>query len=129
VKRLGDLTDLQLALLGVVWDRGEATANDIHQALEASAGLARGTVGALLHRLERQGILRHRADGREFRYRAAVSREEVTAARVRGLVKGLFGGDLPAMVSFAVAQSDTRRGDVERLRKLLDEHRTRKSRR
>jgi predicted transcriptional regulator len=129
VKALHDLTDQQLAILAVVWTRGEPTANEIHQALEPTAGLARGTIGTMLHRLERQGILRHRAEGREFRYHAAISREEVMAARLRGLVGGLFGGDLAAMVSFAVSAPDARKGDVEKLRQLLDDHAARKGRR
>jgi predicted transcriptional regulator len=122
VKRPYDLTDQQLAILAVVWDRGEATANEIHQALEEDAGLARGTIGTMLHRLERQGILAHRSEGREFWYRARVTREEVMAARVDGLLGGLFGGDLTAMVSFAVSKSGTRKGDIEKLRKMLTDH-------
>lgn len=129
MKALHNLTDQQLAILGVVWTQGEPTANEIHQALEPTAGLARGTVGTMLHRLERQGILKHRSEGREFRYRAAVTREEVMASRLHGLVGGLFGGDLTAMVSFAVSAPDARKGDVEKLRKLLDDHAAKKGRR
>jgi predicted transcriptional regulator len=121
VKRLGDLTDPQLALLAVLWDRGDATANEIHDVLGQERGLARGTVGAMLHRLERQRIIGHHLEGREYRYRALVTREAVMAARVDGLVGGLFGGDLAALVSFAVSKSETRAGDVAKLRKLLDD--------
>ena len=128
MKRPYDLTDQQLAILSVVWGRGEATANEIHQALEEDAGLARGTIGTMLHRLERQGILAHRSEGREFWYRARVTREEVKAARVEGLLGGLFGGDLTAMVSFAVSKSGARKGDVEKLRKMLADHQTKQER-
>lgn len=122
MKRPDDLTDQQLAIMGVVWERGEATAHEIHQALEDSAGLARGTVGTMLHRLERQRILTHRAEGREFWYRALVSREQVMAARLEGLVGGLFGGDLTAMVSFAVSKSEVSGRDIGLLRKMLETH-------
>ncbi len=129
MKRPYDLTDQQLALLGAIWERGEATANELHQALEHAAGLARGTIGTMLHRLERQRIVTHRAEGREFWYRALVSRSEVMAARVKGLVGGLFGGDLTAMVSFAVSSPETSKGDVERLQKMLAAHGVRKAKR
>lgn len=122
MKPLHHLTDPQLAILAVVWDRGEATANDIHHALAKETGLARGTIGTMLHRLERQRILAHRVEGREYFYRALVTREAVMAARVEGLVGGLFGGDLAALVSFAVSKSEIRRGDVARLRDMLDQH-------
>jgi predicted transcriptional regulator len=124
VKRLHDLTDQQLAIMAVVWDRGETTANDIHQAVASTAGLARGTVGTMLHRLERQGVLTHRTEGREYFYKATVSREEVMKARVQGLVGGLFGGDLTAMVSFAVSATDSSAKDVDKLAGLLESYRT-----
>jgi predicted transcriptional regulator len=124
-QKLKELTDLQLAVLDVVWQRGEATANDIHDAIDWRPRLARGTIGTLLHRLERQRILTHRLQGREYLYRVTVSRDEVLAARVEGLVGGLFGGDLPAMVSFAVASSDVTPGDLSRIRALLDRHTSR----
>ena len=127
-KKLHELTDLQLAVLGVLWDRGETTANDVHAALFASTRLARGTIGTLLHRLERQRVVAHRVDGREFLYRAIADRESVRAARVSGLVGGLFGGDLTAMVSFAVSADDVSKGDVERLRALLKTHSRRRPR-
>jgi len=129
VKRPYDLTDQQLAIMGVVWERGEATAHEIHQALEDRAGLARGTIGTMLHRLERQRILAHRAEGREFWYRALVSREDVMAARVDGLVGGLFSGDLTAMVSFAVSKPAVSKGDISKLRKMLDAHDAKRTRR
>lgn len=128
MKRPHDLTDQQLAILDVLWTRGEVTANEVHEALAGRTGLARGTVGTMLHRLERQGVIAHRADGREFLYRARVTREAVMAARLDGLLGGLFQGDLAAMVSFAVSQSETKPGDVARLRRMLDAHQARKGR-
>ncbi len=128
MKRPHNVTDQQLAILGVLWDRGETTANEIHAALARSAGFARGTVGTMLHRLERQGIVSHRAEGREFLYRARVARQDVMEARLDGLVGALFGGDLTAMVSFAVSKSDTRKEDIDRLRKMLAERQDRKGR-
>lgn len=129
MKRPYDLTDQQLAILNVIWDRSEATAHEIHQALTDSAGLARGTIGTMLHRLERQRILSHRTEGREFLYRSLVTREDVMAARVQGLVGRLFGGDLTAMVSFAVSNTETAPGDIDKLRKLLAAHDAKKAKR
>lgn len=129
MKRLGDLTDQQLAIVTVLWRRGEVTANEVHQALETDVRLARGTVGTMLHRLERQGIVGHRAAGREFLYRARVTREDVMAARLEGLVGGLFDGDLAAMVSFAVSKSEMGKDDVGKLKAMLAAHDRRRSNR
>jgi predicted transcriptional regulator len=122
-KPLTDLTDLQLLVLGVLWETGGATATEVHGRLEAATGLTRKTIGTLLHRLDRQAIVTAQPEGREFRYRASVTREEVKAARLSGLVGGLFEGDVASMVSFALAQRDVDPAALVRLRALLDDTR------
>ncbi|MFW6078257.1 MAG: BlaI/MecI/CopY family transcriptional regulator [Gemmatimonadota bacterium] len=116
-----ELTDRQIEILDILWERGEATANEVHAALERSTGLTRKTIGTLLHRLERQGVLAYRKDGREYRYRPRLSREDVRRAAVDGLVGGLFRGELPAMVSHALEAGEVDADDVRRIRELIDE--------
>jgi BlaI family transcriptional regulator, penicillinase repressor len=120
VKELHRLTELQIEVLGVLWNRGEATVADVHQALEPSTGLARKTVGTLLFRLEQQGVVAHREDGREYVYRATVTREQVERATVGSVLGRLFRGDVAAMVSHALRAEEVEPGDVERLREMLD---------
>ena len=121
MKHLHALTDLQLQIMGAVWDRGEATVGDVHGALVERTALARKTVGTLLGRLEQQGLLAHREDGREYVYRATVSREEVGRATARNLLARLFQGDLSAFVSQALDATEVDSGDVERVRELIDD--------
>ena len=122
-KPLTDLTDLQLLILGVLWDSGEATASDVHGRLAESTGLSRKTIGTLLHRLERQAVITFREQGREYLYRPAVTREEVRDARMSGLVGGLFNGDMAAMLSFALQRDEVDAASLERIRKLLGDDR------
>ncbi|MBW3672027.1 MAG: BlaI/MecI/CopY family transcriptional regulator, partial [Acidobacteria bacterium] len=55
--------------------------------------------GTLLHRLEKQGVVTHSEVGREYVYRACVTRDEVQQAAVQGMVGQLFDGELPALVA------------------------------
>lgn len=120
MKELHRLTELQVEVMDVLWARGEATVGDVHQALEDATGLARKTVGTLLFRLEQQGVVGHREDGREYVYRALVSREQVERATVGNVLGRLFRGDVAAMVSHALRADEVAPGDVERLRAMLD---------
>src|SRR5436190_21803729 len=114
-KKLRALTELQLAILDVLWQRGEATALQIHAALEPSTGLARGTIGTLLHRLEKQRVLGHRRDGRDYLYRPAVAREEVQAAQLGSVLHGVFDGSLAAMVTLAVSRREVSADDLAQI--------------
>ena len=120
MKELHRLTELQIEVLNVLWARGEATVGDVHLALEDATGLARKTVGTLLFRLEQQGVVAHREDGREYVYAATVSREQVERATVGNVLGRLFRGDVAAMVSHALRADEVEPGDVERLRAMLD---------
>ena len=61
------LTELQLALSARAVHRGEATVADIRDALRPERSLAPTTVATLLSRLERRGIVSHRAEGMSIR--------------------------------------------------------------
>lgn len=118
-KHLHDLTELQLRILDVVWSRGTATAVEVHEELSAETGLARKTFGTILSRLEKQGFLRHDVEGREFVYRATVTRESVRRATVRNLLRNLFNGNLGSLVSEALDVEGVKPGDVRKARELI----------
>lgn len=119
MKPLHDLTDLQLAILREIWRRGSATVTDVHDALRRETGLAKKTIATMMTRLEKQGLLEHTAEGREFVYAPTVSEEEVGRAKVRNIVDRLFGGSITALVSHALEAKDVKPGDAERVRSLI----------
>ena len=93
------VTDLQLTVLRELWTRGEASVAEVHGALQNERGLATTTVATLLSRLEKRGLVTHRADGRKHVYRASVSESEVQSALLDSVTNGVFGGDVTALVS------------------------------
>ncbi|MEL7169824.1 MAG: BlaI/MecI/CopY family transcriptional regulator, partial [Bacteroidota bacterium] len=81
------LSPLQLAVIEVLWDRREATVADVHAALDRDLALT--TVGTILARLAKQGIVAHRKDGRALVYRAAVTRRAVRRSMTGSLLDSL----------------------------------------
>lgn len=117
-----DLTDLQLDLLEVLWDNGEATVAQVQEALVTKRGLAATTVATILSRLEKRGIVAHRAEGRVYIYRALVSREQVRDNQVSALADRLFEGDVTQLVNHLITTSQITPGDLARVRRLLEQH-------
>ena len=116
-----ELTDLQLSLMRVIWARGEAAVSDVHEALEPERGLALTTVATILTRLERAGLVSRRPAGRHYLYRALVSEEAVRRSMVSGLAERLFQGDVTALVSHLLDEGDIAPGDLDRVRRLIDQ--------
>lgn len=117
------LTELQLALMRVLWERREATVVEVQEALEPERRLAQSTVATLLSRLEKKGVLSHRVEGRQYVYRAVVSEAEVRRSMVRelGVLAGrLFQGDVAALVSHLLTAQDVAPGDLSRVKALIE---------
>jgi predicted transcriptional regulator len=118
------LTELQLAMMKVLWGRGEVSVLDLHDAMRAERKIAQSTVATLLTRMEKKGLVTHRQDGRQYLYRALVSEGQVrrsVVAEVSGLFGRLFEGDVTEMVSHLLHQSDVEADDLARLRQMIQQ--------
>ena len=117
------LTELQLQIMNVLWDKGEASVGDVRAALRPERDMAHTTVSTLLSRLEKKGLVRHRADGRQYLYAAAVEAARVQRSVMSDLsevMDRLFGGDVTHAVSHLLAGSDVNAEDLARVRELIE---------
>ena len=117
------LTELQLAILKVIWARGEATVVDLHDALREERRIAQSTVSTLLTRMEKRGLVAHRAEGRQYLYRALVDEGQVrrsVVADFTDLAGRLFEGDVAGMVSHLLTASEVEKDDLARIRELVE---------
>ena len=119
------LTDLQVAIMRVLWDRGQATVSEIHEALLPERGLAPTTVATLLSRLEKRGIVKHRSASRQYVYYPAVSESEVRRSMVSDLAERLFDGDVAELVSHLLSEREMSAGDLEKVKELIASHEAR----
>ncbi len=62
------LTELQLMIMTVLWEKKETTVLDIHDALRDERRIAQSTVATLLSRMEDKKVVKRREDGRHFLY-------------------------------------------------------------
>jgi len=113
------LSELQIAVMRVLWQRGETSVTEVAAALAEERGLKYTTVATLLTRLEKRGVVRQRRDGRQLVYRALASEPQVRRSMVADLLDSLFGGDASELVAHLVSESEIAPGDLERVRKRL----------
>ena len=124
--RMHELSGFQLAILQVLWDRGEASAADVQRALAPARRVALTTVSTMLQRLEKRGVVTHRSEGRGFVYLPAVDERAVRRSMLSDVVQGLFRGDATAVVTQVLSARDLEEGDLDRIQGLLDRARQRR---
>lgn len=117
------LTGLQLAVIRVLWARGEASVLEVQEALrQDDRELAQTTVATLLSRLEKRGAAAYRLDGRQYVYSAVISEADVRKSVLADVVHGLFDGDVTTLVSHLLSTNDVDEADLARVRGLIDAH-------
>ena len=101
----------------IVWDRGDATVRDVHDALSRRRKVAYTTVMTVLTRLFEKGLVTRAQQGRAFAYRPAQSRSELAAQRMRDILADA-GDRAGALTGFVGGLS---RRDAELLRRIVGE--------
>jgi predicted transcriptional regulator len=117
------VTELQLAILDVLWSRGESTVMELHDELRAKRRIAQSTVSTLLARLQDRGFVDYHEDGRRYVFRATVGREELRrsmAAQFLEHSRPLFQSDLGLLVSHLLQEGDATAEETRTAREILE---------
>ncbi len=113
------LTDRELDIMSVLWDRGPSTVAEVREAL--SDPLAHNTVATMLTILENKGHVDHVEEGRAYRFHALLARDEAGRGAFARLVETVFAGSAEMLITHFVSDTRLTRTELERIRALLDE--------
>jgi BlaI family transcriptional regulator, penicillinase repressor len=115
-------TEAELAILNVLWARGEATVREVFDALYREAG---GYTSALklLQVMHAKGLVLRDEHQRAHVYRPAISRDSTQRRMLTDLTRRLFGGRPAALVLSALGSDDgvPSADELAAIRALLDE--------
>ena len=112
------VTDSELKILELLWEKGELTVRQIQQGLESETGWSKHTVIYLLKRMLQKNTAAALGRSPE-QYSAAVSRESVVRQQSRSLAGRLFGGSVPLMLSTLVQQEELTDQEIDSLMEQL----------
>lgn len=115
------LGSLERSVMDVLWAHdGEhgLTVREVLDRVETGKTLAYTTVMTVLTRLTEKGALEREQDGRAWRYRAASSREQMTADAMRGPLDGLPHEERTSAILHFIEEASP--GELASLRAALD---------
>jgi predicted transcriptional regulator len=120
-KKSLNLTEAELRLMDVIWEKGSATVAEVSDALPKKLGLAYNTVLTTMRILEDKGYVRHSKskEGRAFIYKPVVSREDASRSAVRHLLGRFFGNSAEALVLNLLGDEDITESELKRIQELL----------
>lgn len=115
------ISEAESRVMQVLWELGPSTAEAVFDALAAETDWQAPTVKTLLNRLLNKGALAAEPEGRRYRYRPLLAREDYVLAESRGLLDRLFEGRVAPLVAHFSRQGKLSKRDVAELRRLIEE--------
>ena len=114
------LTEAELRIMNVLWDRGPATVHEVLQALTEKPPLAYNSVLTIIRILEKKGYVKHEKDKRAFIYMPLVARKDATRSEVLRLVSRFFGNSHELLVLNILEEQSIDADELTRVRQLLE---------
>ena len=119
-KKSETLTEAELRLMEVLWDKGSATVQQVLEALPQKPALAYNSVLTTIRILENKGYVKHEKDGRAHLYIPLLQRQEATRSEIRHLVSRFFKNSHELLVLNILEDREIEEKELRRLRQLLE---------
>ena len=111
------LTRFELQIMDYVWQLGEASVREIHEAIPEESRPAYTTVQTILGRLEQKGAVRRsRKVGNALMFEPAITRKSVYRRLVDDFL-GLYGGSAQPLVAHLLESGKLTLDDLKTLEK------------
>jgi predicted transcriptional regulator len=115
------LTEAELRLMEIVWEKGEATVTDVVDSIPRSRSLAYNTVLTTLRILERKGYLSHEKHGRAFVYRPMIDRTKARRTALKYIMSRFFENSPELLVLNVLENEAIDSKELKRLKRLIEE--------
>jgi predicted transcriptional regulator len=115
------LTEQELEIMKVVWDRGASTVRDVYEALREHKTTAYTTVMTMMNILESKGHLVKRPDGRAYVYEPAQAKTQVISSMVQDFLDRVFNGAAQPLLLNLVQDRKVSKEDLDEISRLIEE--------
>ena len=117
-----DVTDAELAILQVLWDRGSATVRELTEQLyDSYTSSNHATVQKLLERLEAKSCVRRNRGAWPHMFEAAIDRSKLIDRKLQQTADKLCDGSIQPLLTHLVKAANLSAAERASLRGLLDD--------
>ena len=120
-KRSITLTEAELRLMRVLWERGECAVSEVVAAIADAAPLAYTSVLTTIRVLEKKGYVSHRQMGRAFLYSSRVPQHEASRSEVKHVLQRFFGNSRERLLLSLLGDDEITPGELKRIRQAINE--------
>jgi BlaI family transcriptional regulator, penicillinase repressor len=118
-KRSETLTEAELRVMNVLWEKGQASVQQVLDGMPEKLNLAYNSVLTTIRVLENKGYLGHKKDGRAHIYEPLIARAEASRSEVRHLVSRFFANSHESLLLNLLEEQNFDADELKRLRQIL----------
>src|SRR5580700_7930340 len=116
--RSSTLTEQELEIMKIVWERESATVRDVYEALLEHRKVAYTTVMTMMKILEQKKYLKKTQAERAYVYRPAQPKGQVIGAMVKEFVNRVFNGSAEPLLVHLVQEHNLSREDLDEIAQM-----------
>jgi BlaI family penicillinase repressor len=117
-RRSTTLTEQELEIMKIVWERESATVRDVYETLLERRKVAYTTVMTMMKILEQKKYLKRTQADRAYVYRPAQPKRQVVGAMVRDFINRVFNGAAEPLLVHLVEEHDLSPEELEEIARL-----------
>jgi BlaI family penicillinase repressor len=113
------LTEQELEIMKIVWERERATVRDVYEALLERRKIAYTTVMTMMNILEQKKYLRKSAEDRAYIYRPSKPKQQVIKGMVREFVDRVFNGSAEPLLVHLIEDRQLTNKDLDEIARMI----------
>jgi len=117
------LTEQELEIMKVIWERDRATVRDVYEALLERRKIAYTTVMTMMNILEQKKYLRKSAEDRAYIYRPAKPKKQVIKSMVREFVDRVFNGSAEPLLVHLIEDRKLSSKELDEITRMIGKDR------
>lgn len=118
-KRSNTLTEAELRLMKLLWERGESSVTDLVSGISDTVPLAYNSVLTTIRILEKKGYVQHRQEGRAFLYSPRIGEHDAGRSEVRHLLQRFFGNSRERLLLSLLGDDEISPHELKRLKEAI----------
>ena len=120
------LSDFELEVMQIFWDRKESTAPQIHKIIQHRREVKYTTVKTIIDRLEKKGsLVRSKTEGRTIFYKPTTEKQNVRTPLIKDFINKVFLGKSRPLAAHILEQEELTIEDIEYLESVLSKRKKR----
>jgi predicted transcriptional regulator len=120
-KKSPTLTEQELEIMKVIWERGAATVRDVYETLLARRRIAYTTVMTMMNIMEEKKYLKRRLEGRAFVYEETRPKKQMIRELVSEFINRVFNGSAEPLLAHLVEERRLSEKELNQISEMVRE--------